>query len=445
MIVEAMCTQAHACLTGLGAGTANVPNAITVGFAILLGARDPALGLLAALPVYASFFQFVAAAVAPRLGGRRGFIMLTTLLARVSWLAMGWIPFALGHGSAALAAFLVFWGISNAGLAMGGNLWMSWMADLCPPRIRGRYFSRHALFTTVVGILAPFLASNVLDRGFGGRAFGFAVLFTVASVFGMLAWAILRAQPEPGPRERPEPPPLELRWFLTPFGDRSFRPLLLFVLVFGATNGLASPFWASFQLEQLRLPYHYVSGLFVAVQGISTALALAVWGRLSDRCGNRVVVALTLALLSLSPLCYVAACGPRHWWIMLLDAALQGTGWAGYNVAIFNLVLSLTPQTKRELYFAAYVTVLGAAQATTSVLAGSLLATLPGSFALAGLALHPRQQVFLLTAVARVACLVFFVKALGAPRNARIRASFERARRFLGLPRPAPDLLPNEA
>jgi MFS family permease len=445
MIVEAMCTQAHACLTGLGAGTANVPNAVTVGFAILLGARDPALGLLAALPVYASFFQFVAAAVAPRLGGRRGFIMLTTLLARVSWLAMGWIPFALGHGSAALAAFLVFWGISNAGLAMGGNLWMSWMADLCPARIRGRYFSRHALFTTVVGIMAPFLASNVLERSFGGKALGFAIIFTLASVFGMLAWAILRAQPEPGPRERPEPPPIELRWFLAPFGDRSFRPLLLFVLVFGATNGLANPFWASFQLEQLKLPYHYVSGLFVAVQGVSTALALALWGRISDRYGNRVVVSLTLGLLALSPLCYVAACSPRHWWIMLLDASLQGVGWAGYNVAIFNLVLSLTPQTKRELYFAAYVTVLGTAQATTSVLAGSFLAALPTSLALGGLALHPRQQVFLLTAVARVACLVFFVKALGAPRNVRIRAAFERARRFLGLPAPAPDLLPNEA
>src|SRR5436305_10702312 len=80
MIVEAMCTQAHASFTGLGAGAAGAPNAITVGFAILLGAKDPALGLIAALPVYSNIFQFAAAALAPRLEGRRGLIMLATLM-----------------------------------------------------------------------------------------------------------------------------------------------------------------------------------------------------------------------------------------------------------------------------------------------------------------------------------------------------------------------------
>lgn len=461
MIVEAMCTQAHASFTGLGAGAAGAPSAVTVGFAILLGAKDPALGLVAALPVYANFFQFVAAAIAPRLQGRRGLIMLATLLARVSWLGIGWIPFLLkGHASLALTTFLVFWAISNAALAMGGNLWMSWMADLCPPRIRGRYFSRHALFTTIVGIAAPFLVSVLLDRGFGGvpahaadgtplawlQSLGFAIMFTIASIFGMLAWAVLRAQPEPGKREKIAPPPLHVKWFLEPFRDASFRPLLLFVLVFGATNGLANPFWASFQLEQLKLPYSYVSGLFVAVQGITTALALSFWGRISDRYGNRVVVSMTLALIFLSPLFYVVAHSPSQWWLMLVDAVVQGLGWAGYNVAIFNLVLALTPDRKRELYFAAYVTVLGSAQATTSVLAGSFLHALPGQLAVLGIALHPRQQIFLLTAFARLFCLVFFLKALGPPQNARVRAIVERVRRALGAePEPAEELLPTEA
>ncbi len=460
MIVEAMCTQAHASFTGLGAGAAGAPNAVTVGFAILLGAKDPALGLVAALPVASNLFQFLAAALAPRLDGRRGLIMLATLLSRVSWLAVGWIPFLLrDRASLALTAFLVFWAVSNAALAVGGNLWMSWMADLCPARIRGRYFSRHALFTTVVGILAPFLVSILLDRGFGGvprqaadgsplahlQSLGFAVMFTIASVFGMLAWAVLRAQPEPRREVRPAPPPLDARWLLEPFRDSAFRPLLLFVVVFGATNGLANPFWASFQLEQLRLPYSYVSGLFLAVTGVVTALALPLWGKVSDRYGNRAVVSLTLGLIVLSPLLYVLASGPEHWWLMGLDAAVQGVGWAGYNVAIFNLVLSLTPGPKRELYFAAYVTALGTAQALTSVLAGTFVSLLPASVTVAGLALHPRQQVFLLTAGARLFCLVFFVRALGMPRNARTRALLGR---LLGRSVPLPEerqLVPSEA
>jgi len=457
MIVEGMCTQAHASFTGLGAGAAaGAPNAITVGFAILLGARDPALGLVAALPVASNFFQFVAAALAPRLQGRRGLIMLTTLLSRASWVAIGWMPFLLrGHASAALTAFLVFWAISNASLAAGGNLWMSWMADLCPPRIRGRYFSRHALCTALVAILAPFAVSVLLDRGFGGvpahaadgsplaylQTLGFAVLFTVASIFGLLAWSVLRAQPDPGPADRPAPQALSFEWILQPFRDAEFRPLLVFVLIFGATNGLANPFWASFQLEQLGLPYSYVSGIFVALQGIVTALALSFWGRVNDRYGNRAVLALTLVLIFVSPLFYVVADRTR-WWLMLVDAAVQGVGWAGYNVAILNLVFSITPRDKREVYYAAYVTVLGTAQAATSVLAGSFVSLLPDS--LLGLALHPRQQVFLVTAAARFFCLVFFLRALGPPRNPRVRAALERVH-ALFRPTPAPAPVPGEA
>ncbi|MEZ0227427.1 MAG: MFS transporter [Planctomycetota bacterium] len=463
MIVEAMCTQAHASFTGLGAGMAGAPNAVTVGFAILLGAKDHALGLVAALPVAANFFQFLAAALAPRLAGRRGLIMLATLLARVSWLAIGWMPFLLrGHANLALTAFLVFWAISNAALAVGGNLWMSWMADLCPAKIRGRYFSRHAFYTMIVGILAPFLVSVLLDKGFGGvpqkaadgtplaflQSFGFAVMFTIAAVFGMLAWAVLRAQPEPGRHAKSAAPPLGLSWFVEPFRDVTFRPLIFFVVVFGATNGLANPFWASFQLEQLKLPYSYVSGIFVAVQGIVTALSLPFWGKVSDRYGNRAVVSMTLGLLFFSPIFYVLASGPAHWWLMCLDAAVQGVGWAGYNVAIFNLVLALTPERKRELYFAAYVTALGTAQAITSVLAGTCLSALPETAVVAGLALHPRQQIFLFTAGARLFCLLFFLKALGPPQNARARAFVVRLRRVLGRPEVQPEerpLVPSEA
>ena len=65
-ILEALFAQSHSALTGLGVGG----NALTFGFALLLGANDLALGLLAAIPPLLSAMQLVAAGLAPRLAHR---------------------------------------------------------------------------------------------------------------------------------------------------------------------------------------------------------------------------------------------------------------------------------------------------------------------------------------------------------------------------------------
>ncbi len=445
-IVEAMCTQAHASATGLGFGS---PNAVTVGFALLLGARDPALGLLAALPVYANLAQFVGAAVAPRLAQRRPFVVAATLAARVPWFLVGLIPFVFGdHKDAGLALFLATWAVMNVLLNLSGNLWVSWIADLCPEQIRGRYFSNHALWATVVGIVAPFAVSASLDRWFGGvpvsqggeaplfdlHAIGFAVVFGIATLFGLGAGLFLRSQPEP---ERPlpeNPPPIDADYFLEPIRNLRFRPFLVFVALFGIANGLGDPFWAPFQLEQLGLSYAYVGGLFVAVKGIVMAATLPFWGRIADRWGNVTAIGIALALLLLNPIYYLLAGTHSARFLMAADAATNGAAWAGINVAIFNLALALSPGNRRELYFACYVTVLGAAQATTSVLAGSYLGALPAQLHAFGLTLHPRQQVFALTGAFRFLALAFFLVRLG-----NVRALLDEAlARLLPIGAPAP-------
>ncbi len=424
-ILEAMCTQAHASFTGLGFGS---PNAVTVGFALLLGAKDPALGLMAALPVAANLAQFVGAAFAPRLAQRRPFVVAATLAARVPWFLIGLIPFVFGENkSAGLALFLATWAVMNVLLNLSGNLWVSWIADLCPEKIRGRYFSNHALWATVVGIVTPFAVSAALDRWFGGvpssaggeaplfdlHALGFALAFGLATVFGLAAGLFLRGQPEPE-RALPEnPPPIDADYFLTPLRDARFKPFLAFVALFGVANGLGDPFWAPFQLEQLGLSYAYVGGVGVAVKGVVMAITLPFWGRIADRWGNTCAIGIALTLLLLNPVYFLFATPASARAFMAADAATSGAAWAGINVAIFNLALALSPGGRRELYFAAYVTILGAAQATTSVLAGSYLGSLPAELHAFGLSLHPRQQVFALTGVARFACLSWFAIRLG--------------------------------
>lgn len=430
-IAEGMSAQVHTSFTGNGAGG---PNAITVGFALLLGARDPALGLLAALPVYGNGVQLLAAALAPRLARRKGTVVAACTLSRVAWLVVGAIPLLSDTlRGTALGLFLVAWALTNALMSLSSILWVSSMADLCPPRIRGRYFARRNLFCTVAAILAPFAVSLLLDRWFGGvprpdlpddglsalRARGFALTFGAAALFGILCGVLLTVQPEP---ERTPAPGLGPAAFLEPLRDRRFRPLLLFVFAFGATNGMANPFWNAFMLEEMKLSYTFVNSWYTAIQGTAMVITLFWWGKVSDKLGNRAVIGLALGLIVTHPLYYVFASTPERWPLMLGDAISSGIAWAGYNLAIFNLVLALAPRDRREVYYAVYSAGLGFAQATTSVISGSLVGKLPAVLVLAHVPLDPRQQVFLATHLARLGCLAFFLAAVEDPGGRPLRS-----------------------
>jgi MFS family permease len=442
-VFEGMSAQAQTSCTGLGAGG---PNAITIGFAFLLGARDPALGLLGALPVFGNLGAYVGAALAPRMRGRKRTVAISSTLARVSWLLIGAIPFAfVQRRDLGLAIFLFAWAVTNALMSLSGNLWTSWMADLCPPRIRGRYFSQRTKWTTIAGIVVPLLVSLLLDKGFGGvpspdagesslserQAYGFALVFGISAVFGLVCYVLLSGQPEPTRAPEAVPPPLDVAWFLEPFRDRRFLALLVFVAAFGATNGIAVPFWTPFMLQEMKLDYSFVNGWFVVLQGTTMAASLPLWGRLTDRIGNRPAMALALCFICSHPFYYVCASSPDRWWLIIGDQLSSGLAWAGYNLAIFNLVLALAPHDRRELYLATNAVVIGVFQASTSVLAGRYIGSLPDHMPFLGLALNPRQQVFLATAVARLGCLGLFLAVVEEPKSRPIRAVVAGAQSYM--------------
>ncbi|HZV01458.1 MAG TPA: MFS transporter [Planctomycetota bacterium] len=436
-IFEGMSAQAQTCCSGCGGGA---PNAITIAFAFWLGAQDMELAFLAALAVAGSFFQYLGAAILPRLASRKPIVAWSALVGRVTWLGIGAIPFLLSRHTG-LYLFLFLWFLVNALLALSGNLWTSWMADLCPPPIRGRYFARRTAATTLVAVLLPLAISYVLDRWYGGapdglvegtplQARGFFLVFAAAAFFGVLCGFLITWQPEP-PRDLPPGAShLSFAWLAAPFHDRRYRPLALFTLVFGAANGLANPFWTAFQLQDLELGYGYVNGWFVVLQGLFMVVSLPLWGRLCDRAGNRPAIVLALLFVCSHPYYYIFATKAR-WWFMFFDAGSSGLAWAGYNLAIFNLVLVLAPREERELYIATQAVIFGGAQAVFSLLAGSVVTRLPQALPFVGMALHPRQQVFLITAIARLACLGFFLGAVKEPKSKPIRVVIVAAGNFV--------------
>lgn len=434
-VAEGLTSQTHSALTGLGVGG----NAITFGFALMLGASDVSLGLLAAIPPLASSMQLVSAAIAPRLAGRRRAVVLSSTAARLVWPLCAALPFLLGTGDAALGAFLCLFALSCGLLSFSGNLWVSWMADLVPGPLRAGYFSLRNNLCAITGIGVALAAGYTLDRWFGGvpraavldagaqllRAHGFALLFCVAAAFGVACALLLSAQPEPA-RAPTARRPLTLREaVVAPFADALGRPglrgFLLFVGLFGFTNGFAAPFWTPYQLEELRLPYTTVNGTFVVLQGAATALALPLWGRLARRLGDRAVVLAGVLLIATHPLYYLIAT-PERAWPIYLDALSSGVSWSGYNFAVFNLALALSVGPRPERTFAVYATTAGLAQALSSAVSGVIVEALPHTVDLGAFALDRRQLVFAACSLSRVACVIVFLRAVPHERGLGVRA-----------------------
>src|SRR3954454_16858058 len=76
--------------------------AFLTGFALLLGAGDFELGLIAALPFLGQLFQFVGAYLEERLGERRRMTVISCGISRSLWALLAALPFLTALGTAHL-------------------------------------------------------------------------------------------------------------------------------------------------------------------------------------------------------------------------------------------------------------------------------------------------------------------------------------------------------
>src|SRR5262245_28525099 len=173
---------------------------LLMDFGRRLGADDFELGLLAALPVLAQVAQLWSAYLLESdPGRRRSFTTWTLVVARGLWVVPAAIAFA-GHTDGALALYLVVVFVSAALHTAGAHGWQSWMRDLVPFSVRGRFFGFRgavcALVALGVGVGGGQLVHALEERR---RSLGFAAIFLCAAIAGVGAWVAIRVQHHPAP------------------------------------------------------------------------------------------------------------------------------------------------------------------------------------------------------------------------------------------------------
>lgn len=378
-------------------------------FALALGANNFYIGALAAVPFFANLFQLVGAYFVENFPGRKKLCVLASSIPRVLWAPAIILTLLLFPQNPAmirgiLLALLI---LVYALLAISGVAWLTWMTDVVPENIRGRYFGLRNSLVSIATVLVTFGGGWFLDWQHGSRT-AFGMLFGVASLAGTACMILLIKQPEPKKVLAPRHGNF-FRLYLEPFKQPNFRRLLRFSLLWQFAFYFASPFFVVYLLTELGVGYA-LAAFYTVIHAGFEFLGMRVWGHISDRTGNKPVITIAAVVYGALPWIWLLTFKNSFSFYFMIPALHMAGGffWAAYNLCSTNLMFRLAARERNSIYFGASAACTGLAACAGSLLGGALgkWAALHHVdlfiFSLTGL-----KIVFLLTGALRFAALLF--------------------------------------
>jgi len=417
-VVEGAFATVHVSLTG---------GAFLTGFALMLGADEAALGVLAAIPYLTQVFQLVGAYVGERTGDVKRLAVITASAGRGGWLFALALPFiAFVPPPFRVVALIAFVALSSAFLMMTYNAWTVWMSELIPERLRGRYFGVRNVVLVVVGLVVSIAGGRLLDafKAAGGEATGFAFIFGTAVACAAVGALLLARQP--AVRLVPARTNVVAR-AVEPLADRNYRGALLFYVAWHFSWALPLAFWNVYMLEYLGMSYFQIA-VFNGITSITAAGGHRAWGKVADRVGNKPVIAICAAGIGFLPLIWLTA-RPNFIYPIWFIAAWAGATWSGFGLTTFTLPLVLAPRATRNYYVAAFGVITGAATFLAASLGGVIAQALSGeSWLVGGVTFINLHLLFLISAAGRFLSLTL-LRLVREPRDAGVPAAWTMVRR----------------
>ncbi|MEW5993308.1 MAG: MFS transporter [Candidatus Zixiibacteriota bacterium] len=341
---------------------------------------------------------------------------MTLAISRFLWLVL--IPLVLLSGAWRLRVLIGTVLASGLLTMVSSPAWLSWIADIVPGSLRGRFFSRRNAAVAATTVAGTMLGSLILDwsRGRGAEAYGFAAIVLLAIAGAFLAWRVMSQIPNAGSvtsiTDRPRPD------LFAPVRDRDFRRVLIVFAVWNIAIGSSAAFFAPHMLLNLKMSFFEV-GLYTCATALVAIVSSRFWGGFIDRFGSKPVLNLCAFGTGLIPLIWLV---PKETslWILIPEAIYSGLLWAGFNLAALTLPLDRSPKANRTVYLSVFATVTGLAFFAASIAAGLVAEFLSDwSRSWAGLTLVNYHVLFLGSALIRLFAAVLLA-AFHEPSEMRL-------------------------
>ena len=372
-------------------------------FCRMVGFSDFHFGLMGALPFVATFAQLIASILIERTGLRKYQFVHCATAHRLLWFVVAAVPLLMTVPSkAAVYVMLVVLGMSWLMNALAVPAGITWLGDLIPRRIRGRYMASRERVGVVVQIAIAIVIGLGLDavavEGLEETAQAqpallrmICVVFVIAAVLGIIDIWIFRGIREvlPSSGAAPRRTPTLHELLVEPLENRVFRGYVAFGATLTFSMTVAGWYFWLHAMEAMRFSKLATNFPFLVIGPSAGILAARGWGKLIDRWGRRPVLILSAVgtVLSILPWLFLApgSQGPQFvadginsmsrgigslagrpdWtWVTRqaptgayllasMGCAIGGAAWVGVSLAQIGVVLGFSDSHGRSKYVAA--------------------------------------------------------------------------------------------
>ncbi|PZV12876.1 MAG: MFS transporter [Pseudanabaena sp.] len=356
-------------------------------FLIDLGASPFEIGMVSSLPMLANLLQPLGALLSNRSYSRHDYGIWTFLSARLLWLVL-LVGIILRGTNTDLSKELVYLTLtlvatSNILAAMGSASWMSWLAALVPKKLRGRYYSVRSIVSNVTGLLCLPIASFIVANWQGGSITGYGLVLSVGILAGVVSLTCQHFMIDINPQkyqaeQKQEQENNQISLFnnlIAPFQDRNLICFLIYVAFWGFAVNLSTPFFNLYMLENLGVDITWVT-LLTSLSSGANMLMLLVWGRLSDRFGNRPLLIFVGIAIAFTPLFWLltglSQVQEQLWLYLIIFHLFLGGTWAAIDLGGNNIQIGIAPMEHHATFFAIVSAIAGVSSALGTSLGGAL-------------------------------------------------------------------------
>lgn len=384
-----------------------------------LGASAQAIGLLTTVPMLVSMaLGPIVAPIIARLGGNKRTTLLTCWVQIAGFLLLG-LPLHFAGQPWALPVGVALAIAINAVGAVGGPAWMSWMGELIPRRVRGRYSSNRARVHHASRIASALAFAALMSVFVADTAIGLHILLGIATLSRLASVWLMNRQPEPRPRV-PDPASATARIaagqardfasFLRSLNRTEVGRWTLVWATLHAGCALSGPYFMPYWLEETgkgglglaQQPYLY--SMLVYLSTVVRLLALPVIGRLVDHFGPAAMLRIAVAGIMVVPFGWASSASLT---VLIPTEILSGLAWCTAECAVGVLLFGCSSDPGHRARLIGYhQSVCCCVIAVSTILGGQLLAILPpldGS---------PFRTLFAISMVCRIPAVILAIRYL---------------------------------
>ncbi len=319
-------------------------------FGVFLGGTPLHIGALATLPpLIGSMAQVLGMRLAERVRSRRAVIAKCISAQAILCMLFGSVAFVFSSGWCALWALIGLVALYHVTIGLIAPLWTSLIGDLVPPTARGEFFGYRNKWMSICTFMSVVGAGELIyaftKRGY--ESCGYLIIFLVAALSRWASGHAFKLVPDPAIHV-PEHSKFSFWQFISRTKQSNFVRFVLFVSSMNFATAIAGPYFAMYMLNDLKLSYREYMIVVSAMVLVQFAVMRS-WGRLSDQFGNRRIMSICGALLSVNPMLWLIS--SNFFWVIFIQL-YSGLFWAGFNLAAANFVFDAVTAPKRARCFA---------------------------------------------------------------------------------------------